>query len=361
MTAPNPSGGLISALARAGDAVAALTAAVCARTVAGEAEATPYQPDVQAMQTHIAALGQHFAAHFPGCMFEIRAIHPTRSVAVLARQYPCTTAGYAAAVQWAVARNRRGANLYISAAPRRSRLPSDRAASAADIVGAAFLVLDLDDVPNARAVIADLDPQPRFIVITGTEPCVRAQCWWPLREATLGMPAWCQQQRALAVRYGGDRSVCDAPRVMRLAGSVSYPSDRKLDRGYRTEVTTVVVNPDAPNVSAHQIARLLGEHGVLRSDERAEPDDAFADMVLPGRVPPEAEIRDLLSWIPPDIRRRDWIAVAGGLKAWSLSGGGDGLDFFIAWSRGDLRRDGPHAPSSFVDEDDCTTTWESLR
>ena len=57
MTAPHPSGGLLAALAKAEDAVAALTVTVCARTVALQAEVMAPQPDALAIQTHIAPLG----------------------------------------------------------------------------------------------------------------------------------------------------------------------------------------------------------------------------------------------------------------------------------------------------------------
>lgn len=312
------------------------------------------------LRTHVTLVGQQFAALFPGCLFEIRAIHPTRRGAVAARQFPCGQAGYVSATRWAAAQNRRGFNVYVGAAPRRPGLPFDGAASAADIVGAAFLLLDLDDLSDARATITALDPQPSLVVITGTIPRVRAQCWWPFEGVALDMPSWVTTQRALAARYGGDVSVCDAPRIGRLGGSISYPTARKQARGYEREVTSFVVKQHAKAVSAKQIERLIG-NGVCRlADNRDEADDPFADIVT-GRVPSEVEVRDLLSWIPPDLPRRDWIAVAGGLKTWASGSGEDGLALFITWSRGDLRRDGARVPPSFLSDHDCERTWDSLQ
>ena len=49
------------------------------------------------------------------------------------------------------------------------------------------------------------------------------------------MEVWEQQQRALAAHFGGD-SVIDPPRVLRLAGTVNYPSEKKAAKGYVPEL-----------------------------------------------------------------------------------------------------------------------------
>jgi hypothetical protein len=52
------------------------------------------------------------------------------------------------------------------------------------------------------------------------------------------MTAWRDQQAAIDDHFKSD-SVKDSPRIMRLAGSVNYPSQKKMERGYRTEVVTI--------------------------------------------------------------------------------------------------------------------------
>ena len=59
-----------------------------------------------------------------------------------------------------------------------------------------------------------------------------------LEEPTANLPTWTARQRAIAAHLRGD-AVINPSRIMRLAGTVNYPAPHKIERGYRTELTTL--------------------------------------------------------------------------------------------------------------------------
>jgi len=135
-------------------------------------------------------------------------------------------------------------------------------------------------------------------------------------------------------------AVQDAPRVMRLAGCVSYPSPKKqLERGYVAELVTLQTNPTAP---AYNIEALIGLSAT------STPDEAWKNFIdlnkdhKPGRT--EAEIIALLN----SINGKD-----GGKEHWrnpmirvvaSMIG--------LAWSNFQIKMVcGPHCKGGFDDKD----------
>ena len=53
------------------------------------------------------------------------------------------------------------------------------------------------------------------------------------------MGGWHYTQAALAQTFGTDSTVTNPSRILRLAGSISYPPPHKQERGYVTEVTSL--------------------------------------------------------------------------------------------------------------------------
>jgi|SRR5215204_4109986 len=61
----------------------------------------------------------------------------------------------------------------------------------------------------------------------------------------------------LVLHIGADPKAKDAARVMRLAGTLSFPkTKRKLDAGYQIELTTLAVNERAQPSSIEALAAL---------------------------------------------------------------------------------------------------------
>jgi len=318
-------------------------------------------PDRRVMRRHMQGAFGHVTQAYPGGLCEVRAIHPEGGVR--ARLFECTRPGLVAASAWAEQRNAEGFNVYVGINPRRPGTRRDRAASEADVEVATAYVLDLDSAADANSVIAELTPAPRFVVTTGTTPHTRAHCWWILREPLSDLQRWTDTQRSVAAATGGDSAVSDSARVVRLAGSVSYPSAAKRKRGYIVEVTSVArIAGAAQTIAPDALTALCGDDTATEPASHADADNSFADVPRVRLPPPsEARVREALSWIPPDVKRPEWIKVCGGLRDWERATGQDGFALFLEWSRGDLRRDGPAMPASFEGDDDCQRTWDSLK
>ena len=75
-------------------------------------------------------------------------------------------------------------------------------------------------------------------VDTGTIPNRRPHLYWQLEEPISNMAAWTQRQQGIAQTLQGDH-VIDPPRIMRLAGTVNFPTQKKLQAGYQVERTTI--------------------------------------------------------------------------------------------------------------------------
>jgi hypothetical protein len=97
-------------------------------------------------------------------------------------------------------------------------------------------------VDNPDALIAEHGEgvKPIFIVQTGTVPKARCQIHWQQSEPITDMAAWTSTQSALAQKFGTDQTIKNSSRVLRLAGSISYPPPLKQMRGYVTELTSLV-------------------------------------------------------------------------------------------------------------------------
>lgn len=127
-------------------------------------------------------------------------------------------------------------NVYIGAALRRpDTAPFGRAKDNEAWALTAFYT-DLDEdgaVPAARAVYGNA--KPTMVVVTGTHPHKRAQLWWKLEEPATSPEHWETVLRGMAVAMGGDTTVVNPSRVMRLAGSIAWP----VKEGRLVEITSI--------------------------------------------------------------------------------------------------------------------------
>ena len=114
---------------------------------------------------------------------------------------------------------------------------------------------------------------------------------------------------ALKTLLGSD-DVQNPDRVMRLAGTVNYPTPDKVARGYVAELVTLHIRKDAP---AYTIEHLIGLAG-----NEAKPSSRFGFDTKPGRD--DSELKALLeaSRVPGKWHNsmRDAIATMIG-RGWS--------------------------------------------
>jgi len=211
------------------------------------------EPDALAIKSHLGALFLRVGKEYPDGLIELR--HGQDGKINRSAYFGLIDAEIASAVDYAVSMNREGQNVYVGVNPRKKSTSRKGSASDTDVEIAFFQFADLDKkeaVDNARG---DLPVKPSLVVITGTVPNNRPHLYWELEEPVLNMAAWTERQRGIAAALKGD-AVINPSRIMRLAGTVNWPTQDKIGRGYKVEVCTFksqFADERAP-VSPEQIA-----------------------------------------------------------------------------------------------------------
>ena len=210
------------------------------------------KPHPTTIQHHLDALFSDAAAEYSDGLVEI-AWSGDGGKLCHARMFAITPDGLKAATDHAARVNADGANVYVGVNPRKPGTP-DRRASSDSVEIAFFNFVDLDDGAAVAALPERSAKLPcTFSVVTGRCPTPRLHAYWRLEEPVRNLPAWERQQSALAAHFSGD-AVQDPPRVMRLAGTVSYPSEKKAARGYQPEFVTLQNGEDRNAVDAYTLA-----------------------------------------------------------------------------------------------------------
>jgi hypothetical protein len=158
-----------------------------------------------------------------------------------------------------------GQNVYVGAALRRPGTPVSARGSDDDFFALTAFYADLDEgVETARSLYRERRCPPTAVVVTGRQPHQRAQPWWRLETPERDPDVCRRQNRALALALGGDPSVVNPGRVLRLAGSVAWPNKpgRTVER---TELHTF--NDGRPKIYfPGQLAKAFPPIGAERSD-----------------------------------------------------------------------------------------------
>ncbi|MGV3554234.1 MAG: PriCT-2 domain-containing protein [Croceibacterium sp.] len=138
----------------------------------------------------------------------------------------------ASAARLAAEVNRQGCNVYVGVTLKAADAPPHRRTASAHATLATCIAIDIDGdlLTSARA----LQVRPHLLVVTGTVPCARAHIWLQISPTT-DLRLWNEVTTRAVARCGGDMAARGASRVMRLAGTLAYPSAAKRARGYGTE------------------------------------------------------------------------------------------------------------------------------
>jgi Primase C terminal 1 (PriCT-1) len=129
------------------------------------------------------------------------------------------------AVEYATGINRNpGVNVYVGAALRRTSCARDRRCIDDDFLTAPAVWCDIDDGAAAKSYLAKCAGlHPTMCVTTGTVPDLRRQLWWKLAEPCDDPNAVRKACAGIARALGGDVSVVNPGRVMRLPGCIAWP------------------------------------------------------------------------------------------------------------------------------------------
>lgn len=162
------------------------------------------------------------------------------------------------AVDWIVNLNRIGYNIYAVRNPIRHTVTGS--ASDKDIVAAFFLWADCDDPTAAGNVYRFEGPKWSAAVTTGRTPSIRVHTYWALEQPCYDLAEWRESQISIARHFGSDGTVINPSRIMRVGGTVAFPSTQKQGRGYISELTVINTEYEdarAP-VTLDQMARVFG-------------------------------------------------------------------------------------------------------
>lgn len=270
------------------------------------------KPDKGIIEDHLCRLFEWTSAENK---FEIRCIHPTEK-AVRSKIFGCRD--YTSAADFAVEANRNGYNIYATVNPLRPDIAGN--AKDADVLAARWHFIDVDGTDDPYEIIKANCGEftPSMVVVTGTEPTTRLHGYWLMSEP-VDFTSWSKTQKGLAAAFKSDPSVVNPSRIMRLAGTLSFPDDKKAGRGYVPELVTLIVSDAVQEVDVHSfmagfpVPQLEKSAPVALSIPSEWPQEATAG----GYVPLEV-IGQALAAIPPVVGhgcRKGWLALAMATKA----------------------------------------------
>ena len=195
-----------------------------------------FEPDEAVIRAHLERMFRRARQEYPGGLCEI-AWADNRGQVNQGRLFPITPEGLAEAAAFAVLRNKEKRNVYFGVNPRKPGTAPFARSDAEDVEVAYFQFADCDSAEASRNLRKAPLPYT-FAVTTGRVPTPRVHPYWELDEAVHNLDAWSNQQRSIAHFFGGD-PVINRDRIMRLAGTVNYPSPKKVERGYHVEKVTI--------------------------------------------------------------------------------------------------------------------------
>ena len=147
------------------------------------------------------------------------------------------------AVEHAEAMNNAKANIYMcinAIDPIKAEdIPAGKAAKDSDILAAFYCFADADTKGAMENIMSFAGPKFTMSVKTGTTPFARGHAYWELEEPCQNMDAWKEVQKSIAASLQTDAAVINPSRIMRVAGTVSWPNKKKQDKGYVPELVTM--------------------------------------------------------------------------------------------------------------------------
>ncbi|QHP69812.1 hypothetical protein EI171_22450 [Bradyrhizobium sp. LCT2] len=301
-------------------------------------------PNLNDINEHLYALFDPAFVHsHPGAYIQYAYSHPNSGNVDDAQV--CLATELNDLAKFAAKRSGLGYNVYIIPSLLRfDRDPPMRRVKSDKYLASAFAWIDFDrerDAERVEAKLQERDIKPAFVVTTGTIPWTRAQLYF--RTADIRNAAQQKQINEALQRLLGTDKVSDPCHLMRLAGSVNYPTAKKSERGYVVQTTTFRKIRDARTYGADELLRLIGlsdgasngrgytfegqAHSCTSSSALSDP---FADRAL--EAAPEL-IASALQHIPnADLDWDDWNRV--GMAAWRATKGSSiAFEAFDEWSR----------------------------
>jgi hypothetical protein len=228
----------------------------------------------------------HQCETFLGAIFEPEDIVEFRPLPNSTKRWG-TLADLPAIVPWLAARNAAGKHAYFGGNPRKDKGGSKEE----DVTLARCLWADFDGgiepaEAAARIVAAGL-PAPTASLASGAG----IHTWWRLTEPMADLAEWTRRTKALIAAVGSDKTIHDAPRIMRLPGFVNHKhADKPLARIIDIEPTR-----------RYSLDQLIPRPQTARSMSRASR--AFLDR---GTLLPSGGRRETIFTVACDLQAHGW-------------------------------------------------------
>lgn len=221
-----------------------------------------------------------------------------------------------AASNFAAGVNNTGCNVYVGVTLKSPEALSDGRTKSSHASLATCLPIDIDGDFHAGLMKLQKIVTPHLVVMTGLTPEPRGQVWIGIAP-TSDMDLW-KDVNGRSVHFcGGDKNALGTYRLMRLAGTVSYPSSGKQARGYITELTT-------SNYYDAQIYRVEDLLNLFPAVSKLQPCSGKPQLhgVLPTRSVPvnpvnAAIVNSMLDWLPDSyvLGHGPWVRVGFALHS----------------------------------------------
>ena len=132
-------------------------------------------------------------------------------------------------------------NVYVCINPvdGSAKIETGKGARDEHIAAAFYNFADADTDGAMQSILSFAGPKFTMSVKTGTQPFMRGHAYWELEEPCLNLDAWREVQRSIAASLGTDPAVINPSRIMRVAGTVSWPNAKKVEKGYVPELVTM--------------------------------------------------------------------------------------------------------------------------
>ena len=214
----------------------------------------PNKADIAA---HLHALfAPAFVHPYPESWIEIAYGHPGKFDGAVNAAKNFSAFEIEKAIAFAETQNKRGYNIYVGASLRQGERPKSGRAGGPHVVDASHAWAEFDgagDEARITAILKANNLTPTLVVTTGTIPHLRAHLYFKLAGAVTREKL--EAANTALFQLLGSDAVQAPSRVLRLAGTVSYPSPDKQGRGYAVELTSLRPNTAAP---AYKIDALIG-------------------------------------------------------------------------------------------------------
>lgn len=212
-------------------------------------------PNVTAIRLHIEWLIKPvIGTEYEDALFEIAYQRPDEG-GMIARLFEVGQVDEA--IKFVVEKNLAGFNVYIGATLKEPDADRYSRTDISDFYIATAVPADVDKHYNAAmARMAATIGHSELTVVTGTKPDIRSHHWFRLSVLCTDNHEFAQLFESLVYGIGADKNVKDPARLMRLGGTVAYPSKAKRDRGYNIELTTVILKDGVPPLREAQIRAL---------------------------------------------------------------------------------------------------------